>query len=150
MRGVVFVLVVLECAPAGLGQDAKELPRRYEIAPDLKTYPQANPQEALASVLKAIQNKRIDYLLAQLADPDWVDGRCKVLEGGFARLVEESTVKLSDDPTAFKRLSRLAKDGEWKIAADSATVQMKDRGGPAVFFRKIGGRWFLENRKNQG
>ena len=47
----------------------REPAAHFRVAPDLKTYPQGTAKEALASVLEAIKKKRIDYLLAQLADP---------------------------------------------------------------------------------
>src|SRR5438552_17204398 len=62
----------------GVGEPAA----RYGIAPDLKTFPQATAKEALASVLKAVEAKRFDYLVAQLADPEFVDDRVKRLYAG--------------------------------------------------------------------
>ena len=77
--------------------------KRFGIEPDLKTYPQAAPKETLASLLKAVDAKRTDYILAQLADPDWVDRRVKELDGGFTALLEESASRLTGDPGAVKR-----------------------------------------------
>src|SRR5207249_2823881 len=65
------VLAVFSATPV----QGREPSARYHVAPDLKTYPQGTAKEAFASVLEAIKKKRIDYLLAQLAEPDWVDGR---------------------------------------------------------------------------
>jgi hypothetical protein len=121
--------------------------KRFGIEPDSKTYPQAAPKETLASLLKAVDAKRVDYVLAQLADPDWVDRRVKELDGGFTALLEESASRLTGDPGAVKRLKKLSVDGEWKIDADTAVVQLKDIEESALFFRKSDGRWFVENRK---
>jgi hypothetical protein len=121
--------------------------KRFGIEPDLKTYPQAAPKETLASLLKAVDAKRTDYILAQLADPDWVDRRVKELDGGFTALLEESASRLIGDPSTVKRLKKLSVDGEWKIDADTAFVQLKDIEESALFFRKSAGRWFVENRK---
>ena len=89
----------------GLGAFAAGAGERYGVAPDLKTYPQATPKEALASALKAAEAGRFDYLAAQLADPAWVDERIKRLYGGrFEDQVEEARARL--DPPTLKLLRR--------------------------------------------
>ena len=140
--GVVFVAGAL----AQQSKDAKPA-RRYGIEPNLESYPQATPKEALASVLQAIDQNRVNYLLAQLADPDFVDRRVKALGGKFEELVRETTAKLADDPGAVKELRRFLKEGDWEERSDTASAQVKDLKDRRVFFRKIGGRWFFENRQ---
>jgi hypothetical protein len=139
--------VLLFALTAG-GLAAGEPPRegvRYGIAPDLEAYPQATAKQTLASVLKAIDAGRFDYLVAQLADPDWVDERVGRLYGGrFAEQVEDTRGRL--DPGAVKLLRRFLKDGEWTADKDRESVRLKDVGDRAVFFRKKGERWFLEHR----
>ena len=125
----------------------KAAPKRFGIAANLKTYPQAAPKEALASLLKALDAKRVDYILAQLADPEWVDRRVKETDGGFAALIQESASRLTGDPSLVKRLKKLGSDGEWKIEADTASVRLKDMDEESLFFRKSEGRWYVENRK---
>jgi hypothetical protein len=118
---------------------------RYGIAPDLKTYPQATAKEALASVLKAVEAKRFDYLVAQLADPDFVDDRVKRLYGGkFEQQVEDTRTRL--DPPAVELIKRFLKDGEWTEDKAHATVRLKDVSDQRVYLRQLGGRWYLENR----
>ena len=143
MRGILFALVSVSFVTGAADPPA----RRYGIEADLKTFPQATPKEALASVLKAIDAKRIDYLLAHLADPQFVDQRVKENGGRFDALVEETTGKLVDDPSAAKQLRRFLREGEWKIDADSASVQLKDVSDRAVYLRKVGERWFLKNQR---
>src|SRR5690348_9777120 len=46
---------------------------RYGIELDIKKFPQNTPKDGLGSVLKAIGEKRFDYLLAHLTDPAFVD-----------------------------------------------------------------------------
>jgi hypothetical protein len=123
--------------------------KRYGIEPDLDKYPQTMPKEALESVLKAIANNRIDYLLAQLADPEWVDQRVKTVHNGkFADLVEETTNKLSHDRTSVKEIRRFLHEGTWDITDATASAQLKDVPNRRLYLRKIGGRWFLENRQD--
>ena len=139
LAGVAGAVVVAPATPAHGGEPAA----RYGVAADLKTYPQGTAKEALASILKAIENKRIDYLLAQLADPDWVDGRVRAYEGGFADLVKETTAKL--DPPVVKRLGRFLKEGEFEALDAAAVVRLKDVKDRAVRLRRHDGRWYLQS-----
>jgi hypothetical protein len=116
---------------------------RFETTPDLKSYPQGTPKEALASVLKAVQAKQYDYLLAQLSDPKWVDGRAAVLEGGFAALMQETKQKL--DAPALKSLGRYLDKGEVETKDARSVISLKDHPGRVVRLRKLDGRWYLQN-----
>ena len=121
--------------------------KRFGVEADLKTFPQGTPQEALASVLKAVEQKRADYILAHLADPQFVDDRVKLT--GHDELLADTTAKLIGDPGAAKQLQRFLKEGEWTTEDATATVTHKEMGDKVVSFRKIDGRWFLQqpNRK---
>ena len=55
-------------------------------------------------MLKAIDGRQVDYLVAQLADTEFVDMRVKVLAGGFKELVRETRSRLAEDPAALKEL----------------------------------------------
>jgi hypothetical protein len=116
---------------------------RYDIAPDLKTYPQGTAKEAVASVLKAVEAKRVDYVVAQLADPAFVDDRIKRLYGGrFEQQVEDTRARL--DPLTIKQLQRFLKDGDWQQDKDRVTVRLKDD-KRCLYFKKGSGRWFMEH-----
>ncbi|HKB42351.1 MAG TPA: hypothetical protein VKD72_38345 [Gemmataceae bacterium] len=133
------VLLAVSATPA----NGREPAARYQVVADLKTYPQGTAREAFAAVLKAIENKRIDYLLAQLADPDWVDGRVKAYADGFEELVKETTAKL--DPPAVKRLGRFLKDGEFETVDSTVVVRLKDVNDRVVRLRRADGRWYLQS-----
>jgi hypothetical protein len=124
---------------------ADETPgKRYGVATDLKTYPQSTPQETLASIIKAIENKRIDYLVAQLADPPYIDERVQRLYAGKVEAqIDETKTKM--DAAALKLLQRFQKDGECKSDKDSAIVQLKDNKERAIHLRRVGERWYLLN-----
>ncbi len=121
---------------------------RYGIIANLRDYPQSSAKETLGSVLAAIDNGRIDYLLAHLTDPEFVDKRVREVYGGqFDELVKETTTKLADNPATVKELRRFLKEGEWGGGEDRAIAKLKDVKERQVFLRKIGKRWFLENRQ---
>ncbi len=149
---VVFVLGIwgLIGVSVAWAQQAKRPPARYGIEADLDNYPQAEPKAALASVLKAIDQKKIDYLLAQLSDPQWVDERVQKVHGGrFEELVKETAAKLASDPTEVEELRRFLREGTWTENDSDAQVSLKEVPDRQVFLRKIGSRWYLENQKKQ-
>jgi hypothetical protein len=136
---VLFAGLLLACPT--LAADAPMT--RHGVQPDLKSFPQATPKEALASVIKAADLKRHDYLLAQLADPDWVDARVEVLADGFKDALKEVSVKF--DPPAIKQLKRLLDEGEVETLDTSAVVRHKEVSDRVVRLRKINKRWYLQH-----
>lgn len=137
-----FLLALSFCA-VGSADTPKDT--RYGVALDLKTYPQATAKEALASVIKAVENKRIDYLVAQLADPAHIDDRVqRQYSGKFEEQVADTRSKM--DESTLKLFQRFLKDGEWTRDKATEYVQLKDVKDRAIFFRRIGERWYLENR----
>jgi hypothetical protein len=141
MRMILALLVGVACGTAAAAPE-----KRHGVEPDLKAYPQATPKDTLGSVVKAIEDKRIDYLAAQLADPAWVDRRLKETGGKFDDLVKEASARLGDDPGPARLMQRLLKEGEWDVKEDRASVHLKDDKDRWCYFRKEGDRWFLENR----
>src|SRR5207248_1046803 len=110
---VFAVVIVIGLLSSGLrAQDAGTT--RYKVDPDLDNYPQKTAKEALESIIKAIDAKQIDYLVAQLADPQFVDMRVKMAAGGFPDIVGETRARLADDPSAVKELRRFLKEGQWE------------------------------------
>ena len=145
MRVCLAMFVGLACTAALPTAEEAAPAARYGVEPDLKMYPQAAPKQALASVLRAADAGRFDYLAAQLADPAFIDDRVKTLFGGnFNEQVKDVQARL--DPAALKQLHRFLSDGEWTAGDSDASVRLKDVDDRAVFFRKIDGRWYLEHR----
>lgn len=146
MRSGIAGFVVL-CSAAGLlaQGEAKLPPKRYGVEAEPLVYPQDMPKTALQSVLKAIENKRFDYLLAHLTDPEFVDQRVQMVHGGkFEGLVDETTEKLTKNPSTVKQLRRFLAEGEWEMDENRASAQLKDT-QDRVFLKKIKDRWFFEN-----
>jgi hypothetical protein len=137
---IVTAILLAVLVPAGQGED-----KRYGIAPDLKTFPQTTPKETLASVLKAVEMKRFDYLAAQLADPVFIDDRVKRLFGGrFEEQVDDLRMRM--DPATVKLLHRFLKEGHWIVEKEQTTVSLADVADRRVYLRQIGDRWYLEHR----
>jgi hypothetical protein len=144
---IVLVLAVGSLSPITAQAPKSTLPtKRHGIELDLDKFPQATPKDTLASLLKAIELRKIDYLLAQLADPEYVDRRVKQVHAGkFDGMVEETTAKLANDPGAIKKLRRFLSDGVWDTQEAAASARLADA-PERVHFRKIGDRWFFENQ----
>ena len=55
--------------------------------------------------------------------------------------------KLADEPDHLRDLRRFARDGQFNAAGEAATAALPDVKDRALYFKKVGDRWFLENRK---
>jgi hypothetical protein len=76
-----------------------------------------------------------------------VDERAR--DRGFKLLVREVEQKLSDDPQVVKEFRRIAREGSFADADPNASATHPDLKGRSLYFKKIGGRWFLENRQTE-
>jgi hypothetical protein len=160
--GLLILGVVLAALPGQAQKPAPVPTPRYGVEPDLRRYPQATPQEALGSVLQAIDRGQIFYLVAHLADPRWVDeqvARHKRQLGNkgpeaareqvaFDQVVQEVRRHWQDEPVLLRDLRQLHAHGEWQVKDQEAIVRAKGVSRQA-FFRKIADRWYLENRQQK-
>ena len=143
----IFMVVILGWNAPSLSpaQQPKEPAQRYGIDADLENYPQNDAKAALASVHKAIDEKKIDYLLAQLCDPQWVDSRVKKVHGGkFEECVKETTDRLAIEPGIVEELRKFLREGTWGGDETEARVSLKDS-DHQVSLHKIENRWYLKN-----
>ena len=159
MRNLVVIAVLLALVVGASGHTGA--PKRYGIELDTKKYPQGTPKDALGSVLKALGEKDVRYLLANLADPEFVDKRvaayAQQLPGklsdadkksqAFDKVVEEAAGDFQNDPTKIKELQRFLKDGEWEEGAGEAVAKLKNVLSRKVFMKKVEDRWTLQNRE---
>jgi hypothetical protein len=147
MRWVLILLAGLCVSMDAFAQQQPTLNPRYGLEFDTDGYPQNTPKETLASLLKAIEQRKVDYLLAHLADPLFVEARvADVHKGSFPAMVQETIVKLRDDPEGIALLRRFLKEGEFdnqEMEGRATLKDMKDR----LFFKRYETRWFLENRR---
>ena len=136
-----------------------KLAKRYGYSHEPTLFPQKTPQEAMQSIVKALDAKKIDFLLAQLADPKFVDDRVteyKAFQKGsdeakvvlaFERLVCETALHFQEDPLLVKELRQYLKDADWEIQEATAIGTLKTASPRRVFLRKQEERWFLENKQ---
>jgi hypothetical protein len=133
---------------------------RFGIEAERNRYPQDTPQKALASVLRAIDNNQVDYLLAHLADPRFVDKRVADREAqypnldkksrqraAFEVLVKETTAHFAEEPQLVKDLRRFSSKGEWEAKDNEASAKVKELPSRRVFLRRVETGWVLEDRQ---
>jgi hypothetical protein len=163
MRAVVCLLVGMIVVTCVLSQAAggDKAVNRYRIDANREKYPQGEPQQALTSVVKALEAGQYEYLLAHLADPTFVDKRVEEYKAqikqklgddaktllAFDRLANETRDHFKDDPGALKELQLFAKSGEWDSKEATAEAQLKSIPGRRVFLKKMDNRWYLEDRQ---
>jgi hypothetical protein len=180
MRPLLILIAGFLLAAAATAQD--EVKPRFDVLPNTDTYPQETPQQVLSSVLLAIDRDRLDYVVAHLLDPEFVDARLGGTQAYFERVAGEQIAataagtnlrgadletrirtvglrlnvqdltrqiqrKLADQPDHLRDLRRFARDGQFQSAGESATATLPDVKDRALYFKKVGNRWFLENRK---
>jgi hypothetical protein len=181
MRPLLTLAAGLVLVTAAAAQDGPQ--PRFDVLPNLDTYPQDTPQKTLAAVLAAFDRDRFDYVVAHLLDPEFVDARLGANQSYFERVAGEQVAqtgagtalrgpdletrirqvglrlnvqdlvrqirrKLADQPDHLRDLRRFARDGQVQASGETAAITLPDAKDRAVYFKKVGDRWFLENRKD--
>jgi hypothetical protein len=146
-RFAAFVILAAQVVATGSAQGQAKTDRRFGVDYESENYPQKTAKDALASVVKAIDGRKYEYLLAQLLEPAYVDRRVQDHDGNFRELVKETAERFNADPTILKELKRFASEAQWEEGEDTATARLKDVKARAVFLKKIDSRWYMENRQ---
>lgn len=122
--------------------------KRFGILQDSATFEQKTPMQLRKSLLVALESKRIDYLLAHLADPEFIDQTVqKHYEGKFEGLVKESAGKLIGTPLG-NQLQAILKEGVLDIQKNKATIKHPAHKDKTLYFRKSRELWYLENNSS--
>ena len=66
---------------------------------------------------------------------------------GFRRFVSDMREKALDDPNGVKELRRYLREGTWEEGGETAKVTLRGVTDRAVYLKKIGTRWFVENKQ---
>ena len=75
--------------------------------------------------------------------------KSKAEQLGFKYLTDAMGKKLADEPDNLKTLYRFLREGKIDEAADAATVTVAGVKDRTIFLRKVDGRWFFENRREE-
>jgi hypothetical protein len=160
MRTAALLIGLALCSGLVAAQGDKKGVERYGVPVERDRYPQDTPQKALASALRAIDNNQVDYLLAHLADPAFVDKRVADREAmypnldkkgrqhaAFEVLIKETENHFREDPKSLKDLRLFNAKGEWEMKDKEASARLKEFPSRRVFLRRVEAGWVLENRQ---
>jgi len=146
MRYLLGTLLVSFVVTGSYAQDDK-IPDRLGVAVNLDFYPQGSPKAALASVLKAIKNERSDYILAHLMEPGYVDKRMKETRSTPIKMQAEIAAHMKQDAEVATDLKAFSLAGETTETDQTAVIKLKDVNDRAIYMKRIGSRWYMENRR---
>jgi hypothetical protein len=149
-RAFPFALgLIVVTAAAAQDKKAEAPAARYGIAADPETYPQVSAKQTLASIAKALERKRIEYVLAHLTNPDYVDDAVQKLGGKLDELVAAVGAHMADHPKETQALIRILKEGAVDETGTTAKATHKDVPGRQITLVQRDGRWFMNN-ENEG
>jgi hypothetical protein len=124
------------------------IPSRLNVTPSYDNYPQGNPKETAASILRALNRERFDYLVAHLIEPSFVDERIKITKAKPQEVIDSVRNRFLDDPATLKNLKKILGEGNITEDADKATVTFGEVKGLEVHLVKLGERWFIRNERS--
>lgn len=163
----IALIVVLISGSIGLAQEKKAEPPRFGVPAEAELYPQTSPKTTMISITKAFQRNRLDYVLAQLIDPTFVDEKVaqfyrikfgktpeqdrdnrdydRRIKEAFDDFMKEVSKHMADEPKQSGNLTKLLKEGTIEEAGTSAKVTHKDIPDLALTLRQLEGRWYMLN-----
>lgn len=143
---VLFMMVSFATNPVVLKAQAVKENSRYGIALDEASFPQNTPENLRKSLLKALNSDKIDYMLAHLAHPGFIDKNVReVHEGDFAKQVAETRGKLKNGLRV--PLESLLKDGKLEASEKSASLKDPTLKDFVINMKLENNKWYMENNK---
>ena len=143
---VLFMMVGFAYNPMTSPAQAVKESGRYGIALDEASYPQNTPENLRVSLLKALNADKIEYLLAHLAHPLFIDKNVReVHEGNFSGQVAETREKLKKGLKS--PLETLLKDGKLEASEKSASIKDPTLKDFIINMKLENNKWYMENNK---
>jgi hypothetical protein len=117
MRGLSILLIAAAFAAGASAQPVADEKPRFGVTPNYDLYPQNTPKAALETAIKLLENKRYDYFLAHVVDPDGLQARMADRAARLEPEVEKQLLRKRDEQ---KRAPELVS------ARDKLPVEPKD------------------------
>ena len=102
----------------------------------LRDFQRANPDKVAPGTFVPFDPKEFRAVAA-----------AKARERGFKQLLRDVEEKFKEDPQTLKDMRKIARDGAFVEGEPSASAAHDTVKGRTLYFKKIGDRWFLENRQ---
>lgn len=67
-------------------------------------------------------------------------------QANFENLVQRIRTKLDNDPEAVKDLRRMFKESSFEDGGANSVAKLKDVKDRALYFKRVGERWYIENK----
>ena len=103
MRLIVSFGLVLAFTPFAIAQQAAKDGRRFGISLNTDFYPQDSPKNTLASLIRALDKERYDYIAAHLLNPAYVDEQLRASAPTFENEAREHVVSEALDKKGFSK-----------------------------------------------
>ena len=140
-RLLLVLAALLACGPALAQSPSDKYAVRYGVVADPQQYDQATPRATLRSAILAIENREIEYLLAQLIVPAQVDAKFADDPPALKEMAQRMTPESAQ--VILQALARHLSEGRWTILRTTARSEVT--GLPDVTLERIGSRWFVYN-----
>lgn len=103
-----------------------------------RDYQQANLDKFLAQDRLPTDKARFKALVVE-----------RSVERAFRQVIKDVEDKLVNDPVGVRDLRKMFRDGKVEDTETGAKITHADVKDRVLYFRKIGDRWFLENRQDE-
>lgn len=146
MMIVLFMMVNLATIQNHIQAQAVKESGRYGIAVDDAAFPQNTPENLRKSLLKALESDKIDYMLAHLAHPAFIEKNVReVHEGDFSKQVSETKEKLKNGLKT--PLETLLKTGKLESSEKAGTIKDPALKDFVIHMKLENNKWYMENNK---
>ncbi len=107
------------------------------------SYPQFEKQARAMVEKEELANKGFDraFIIKRIRD--------LANQANFEHLVQRIRSKMDNDPDAVKDLKRMLKEGSFEDAGQTSVGKLKDVKDRALFFKRVGDQWFIENKMQE-
>ena len=141
----VSAIVLPMTVGADVRADEGDASLRYGIPRDATRFSQDGPQQTIRSMVKALDDGKIAYMLAHLISPEDVDAKLKGEDAALRRLADKAT----GESTAKLRAALVdhLRSGRWIIKGSRALSEVKDRAD--LTLERVDSRWYLHNVPRQ-
>ena len=84
-------------------------------------------------------------------DREFIINRIRDLatQANVEHLVQRIRTKLDNDPDSIRDLRRMLKEGSFEDAGQTSVGKLKDAKDRALFFKRVGDRWYIENKMQE-